>query len=142
MVVLWRNTVGQRWVQSGCVTHIMKVMEPKYKVGDIITVKNKRDGDSYDYMFGFTDIMLDAYGGQSFRINKVTKIHHCSPRKIPDDGYCYYLDGPGFSWASSMFEESPIGLDVFPVRDIKESLNDTISPFIRRRKRLELDFSI
>lgn len=117
-------------------------MEPKYKVGDIITVKNKRDGDSYDYMFGFTDIMLDAYGGQSFRINKVTKIHHCSPRKIPDDGYCYYLDGPGFSWASSMFEESPIGLDVFPVRDIKESLNDTISPFIRRRKRLELDFSI
>lgn len=118
-------------------------MPSKYKVGDIVTIK-ERVGNSSDYKFSFVDSMA-AKKGQRLRVTKVTESSLCD-RKIPDDGYRYELEGNCFTWASSMFEESSdMALDLaiealtpYPTSKGSES----IDVFIRRKKCPKLDFSL
>lgn len=118
-------------------------MEPKYKIGDIVTIK-KREGHESDYNFTFVDGMAKL-AGQQFKVVGVSPVD--SKRKIPDDGFKYTLNDPcEYSWASSMFEDS---VD-HPTEDstTKESLSvledksEDISPFIKRKSYPKLDFNL
>ena len=110
-------------------------MEPKYKVGDIVTVKKVRERDSGDYRFSFPDHMVETYGGKSFRIESVEEEKLHDPRGVPDDGHKYRLEGNGWAWASSMFEESSEALSL-------DLSTDSLDAFIKRNKRPELDFNL
>lgn len=105
-------------------------MEPKYKIGDIVTIKKKREGKSGDYRYCFTDTMLRDYGGESYKIKSIFSADAHTEAQIPDDGYRYYLEGACFSWASSMFEDTTKG----------ESTN--IDAFISKKKCPVLDFTL
>lgn len=114
------------------------MMKPKYKVGDIVTIKNVRQGTEYDYRFGFLDEMLEEGGGKSYKIRSIEE-STAEARSIPDDGYLYKLDGIFCSWASSMFEDSSDNMSSF----VTECSNDnSIDAFIKRNKRPELDFNL
>lgn len=114
-------------------------MEPKYKIGDIVTIKKKREGDSDDYRFCFTDTMLRNYGGKSYKIKSVSDEHGAyDDYPMYDDGHKYYLEGIGFSWASSMFEE-----DSFKALISEDSIVDnSLDAFIAKKKCPELDFTL
>lgn len=112
------------------------MMEPKYKVGDIVTVKKVRERDSGDYRFSFPDHMVETYGGKSLRIESVEEEEFQSSKSVPDDGYKYRLEGTGWAWASSMFEESSEALSL----DL--STDNSLDAFIKRNKRPELDFNL
>lgn len=111
-------------------------MKPKYKIGDIVTVKKKREGNGADYRFSFTDTMLEEYGGQSFKIKSVVSAEKGTEEKIPDDGCLYHLEGAGFSWASSMFEDSSEALS------LETSIDNDLDAFIAKKKCPELDFTL
>lgn len=119
-------------------------MSSKYKVGDIVTIK-ERVGNSSDYRFSFTNTMAEKEG-QKFRITRVTE-SPIGDRIVPDDGYKYELEGNCFSWASSMFEESS---DMALQLGIIEALSsyptskgsESIDAFIKRKKCPKLDFSL
>lgn len=117
-------------------------MEPKYKVGDTVTIK-KRDGKSFEYSFTFVDEMAKLAGKQF----KVIRIHgsDLSPNKIiPDDGFRYILDDPKqFNWASSMFEDRPIKDSTMHTSlSTSEDKSGDISPFIKRKNCPKLDFNL
>lgn len=119
-------------------------MEPKYKVGDIVTIK-KREGQSIDYNFTFVDGMAKL-AGQQFKVIRIS-MGLMSGRKIPDDGFRYSLDCPGnYIWASSMFEDSADRLTKNSIVSTSLSTSDDksgdISPFIKRKGYPELDFSL
>ena len=120
-------------------------MEPKYKVGDVVTIK-KREGTSTDYSFCFVDAMA-ALSGKQFKVTKVSKDMFPPTRKFPDDGFRYHLNDPGdYNWASSMFEDS---VD-HPIKDstvhtslsISEDKSGDISPFIKKKSCPKLDFNL
>lgn len=111
-------------------------MEPKYKIGDIVTVKKKRESSDLDYRFCFTDTMLREYGGQSFKIKSISSGEEGVKRLIPDDGYKYCLEGADFSWASSMFEDSSEALS------LETSIDNDLDAFIAKKKCPELDFTL
>lgn len=111
------------------------MMEPKYKVGDIVTVKKVRERNSEDYRFSFPDYMVETYGGKSLKIESVEEEDVATPKSVPDDGYNYRLEGNGWAWASSMFEESSEALSL-------DLSTDSLDAFIKRNKRSELDFNL
>ena len=49
-------------------------MEPKYKIGDIVTIKKKREGAEINYRFCFTDTMVRDYGGKSYKIKSISSV--------------------------------------------------------------------
>lgn len=113
-------------------------MKPKYKIGDIVTIKKKRDGDGNDYRFCFTDTMLRDYGGKSYEIINIRIADISSAEIIPDDGYRYYLKDASFTWASSMFEE-----DSSEALISEDSIIDnSLDAFIAKKKCPELDFTL
>lgn len=117
-------------------------MEPKYKVGDIVTIK-KREGTSVDYSFCFTDAMA-AFSGKQFKVIRVSKDMVPSTRKFPDDGFRYHLNDPGhYNWASSMFEDRPIkDSTTHTSLSMSEDKSGDISPFVKRKSCPKLDFNI
>lgn len=82
-------------------------MDPLYKVGDQVIVKDKYDNgcNSSSYKFYFTGSMKRDFGG---KVCTIKSIRESVPvrREIPDDGYLYHLveDNNLYNWASSMFE--------------------------------------
>ena len=115
-------------------------MEAKHKIGDVVTIK-KRVGNVNDYKFGFVKEMAEV-SGQKFTITgRVESL--ASSCKIPDDGFEYFLDGIGYSWASSMFEDTSECLDSCVDLSVPEcSKDDGIDAFIRRKECPTLDFSL
>lgn len=120
-------------------------MEPKYKVGDIVTIK-KRQGSGIAYTFTFVDGMAELAGKQ-FKVIRVSKSGLDPNKEIPDDGFKYNLDDPRhYNWASSMFEDS---VD-HPIKDsivhtslsISEDKSGDISPFIKKKSCPKLDFNL
>lgn len=113
-------------------------MKPKYKVGDIVTIKKKREGAGDDYRFRFADTMLREYGGKSYKIKSVSIADEGSKEVIPDDGYRYYLELEdfSFSWASSMFEDSSEALS------LETSIDNSLDAFIAKKKCPKLDFTL
>lgn len=122
-------------------------MEAKYKVGDIVTIKQLSSEDDLlgTYRFGLNSEMV-ALSGKSFKIKEV-QTSCSSPGKLPDDGYRYKLedDARQWSWASSMFEdeddEQTLIVDALSSSHSSRSDND-ISAFIRTKKRPKLDFNL
>lgn len=120
-------------------------MEAKYKVGDIVTIKqlSSEDDISGKYRFGLNSEMVES-SGESFKIKNID-IATASPGKLPDDGYRYRLEGSSWSWASSMFEdkddEQTLIIDALSSPHSSESDND-ISAFIKRKKCPKLDFNL
>lgn len=110
-------------------------MEHKYKIGDIVTVKKRREGDYDNYRFSFPDRMVEIYGGKSLRIVNIEVSTH-SPRSIPDDGYKYTLEGNPWSWASSMFEDSS------ELLSLETSIDNNLDAFIAKKKCPKLDFTL
>ena len=110
-------------------------MEPKYKVGDKVTIKNLR-GASSGYRFGLNDKMRDM-SGKTYTIRLVTE-SHSSADDIPDDGYHYKLEEPGgWSWASSMFDDSTTCVPI-----CASSKDSSIDAFIKKKKCPTLDFNL
>lgn len=110
--------------------------DPKYKVGDVVTIKRLtlEDDKAGMYRFGVNSDMIAA-SGKSFKIRDI-QTTSSRPGILLDDGYRYKLEGDfgGWSWASSMFED--------PHGSTSSSNTDSISAFIRKRKCPELDFSL
>lgn len=79
-------------------------MESLYKVGDVVKIKQLSIDDDSDYRFGVNTEMVKQ-SGKTFEIERVSSTM-AFEGIIPDDGFCYKLKGIGWSWASSMFEES------------------------------------
>ena len=111
--------------------------KPKYKVGDIVTIKKVREGSKDDYRFSFTDIMLEESGGRSL---KILSVNHWSddtdeyPNK--DDGHKYILEDSSWSWASSMFEDSSEALS------LETSIDNSLDAYIAKKKCPRLDFTL
>lgn len=84
-------------------------MEPLFKVGSKVTIKDIGDDDSYDYPFSFVPKMAE-YKNQSFEIVRIERgMGDFSSYKYYDkyDGLCYYLNAPGhWCWSSPMFQET------------------------------------
>ena len=79
-----------------------------YKVGDNVRIRHYLPGTcSADYTFGFTTEM-EKLAGKEFTIRKVYEEYTKHVSSVKDDGckYCLSGEATGFSWASSMFEES------------------------------------
>lgn len=120
-------------------------MKPKYKVGDVVTIK-KREGASTNYSFYFVDAMA-ALSGKQFKVIRISKDMFLSTGKFPDDGFRYHLNDPGhYNWASSMFEDS---VDhhikdsiVHTSLSTSEDKSGDISPFIKRKNCPKLDFNL
>ena len=82
-------------------------MEPKFKVGDIVTINFVKGSTCDDYPLSFVDSMR-KFNGRKSKILGITKSTH-SDRKYACyyDGYEYDLDLPGrWCWSSSMFLEA------------------------------------
>ena len=116
-------------------------MEPKYKIGDIVTIKSKRDvgKGNNDYRFGFPNRMLEQCGGKSYKITAISRESDIgiTPKMVPDDGHCYELEGLTFFWASSMFEDSPKKSSKKGSKEFKD-----IVIFTRKRKPIKFNFNI
>ena len=88
-------------------------MAAKYKVGDKVVIKSKYDEGktNYDYIWGFTQGMLNEWGGKTMTVQEVSGPRYGDGSwqrdRVPDDGYNYYLDEDDkeWIWSSSMFEE-------------------------------------
>lgn len=115
-------------------------MKPKYKVGDIVTVKKVRERNPGDYRFSFIDEMVESYGGKSLKIVSVNNEEIVDTRFIsgivPDDGYKYKLEGNTWNWASSMFKDSSEALS------LETSIDNSLDAFIAKKKCPELDFTL
>ena len=111
--------------------------KPKYKVGDTVTIKqlSMKDYRSGDYRFGLNSEMIDL-AGESYTIKSIEPSGDDACR-IPDDGYRYKLEGIGWSWASSMFEDQDESLSC-----IDKISDGSIDAFIRKKKCPELDFNL
>ncbi len=109
------------------------MMEPKYKVGDIVTIKKRTLGQS-DYRHGFVSEMAELCGKQ-FKIRRVEE-GTLDANRIADDSYNYYLEGLTFIWASSMFEDSSEALS------LETSDDNSLDAFIAKKKCPKLDFTL
>lgn len=84
-------------------------MKSKYKVGDIVTIKEKYDNNSIDedYPCVFTHSMLNIFGGKKMEIKSVHEINFKEKPKLYTEDYYYMLKGDagGWFWTDSMFQE-------------------------------------
>lgn len=84
-------------------------MNPLFKVGQKVTIKNRGKDASKDYPFSFSDSMV-KYSGLQMTIDGVMHSRISIDRKY--SGYhdeCQYFlleDGGRWMWSSSMFEET------------------------------------
>ena len=123
--------------------------KPKYKVGDKVRIRKIRPGSTDDYRFGFADVMVRSYGGTVQKIACFSESGLRSAR-VPDDGFGYRLEGIGFTWASSMFEDVPSD----SIKDSDEDsfcedssydekcLSDDLEAFIKKDKCPEFNFNL
>lgn len=109
------------------------MIKPKYKVGDIVTIK-KRTLSQSDYRHGFVTKMAELCGKQ-FTIRRVEESTPDANR-IADDGYNYYLEGVSFIWVSSMFEDASEALS------LETSIDNSLDAFIAKKKCPKLDFTL
>lgn len=82
---------------------------PKYKVGDIVTIrKSHHEGcRESDYPFHFTYCDLLFHGGGKRVIKEVKEVTgYGNTGKVPFDGVYYILEGSNDMWSPYMFEES------------------------------------
>lgn len=114
--------------------------ESKYKIGDTVTIKNLVGVTGSDYRFGINSNMREL-SGCSFKIVNIDKAKPITADRIPDDGYRYTLNGEAslWSWASSMFVDSPRDSITYSVVETKES---SIDVFINKKKCPVLDFTL
>lgn len=84
-------------------------MKSKYKVGDIVTIKEKYDDNctDTDYPCIFMHLMLDKFHGKKMEIKSVHKINFEKKYKLYTEDYYYTLkdDEYGLCWSDSMFQE-------------------------------------
>ena len=84
-------------------------MKSKYKVGDIVTIKEKYDDNCIDedYPCLFTDIMLKEFRGKKMEIKSVHKINFDKKSKLYTEDYYYILkdDEDEWWWTDPMFQE-------------------------------------
>ena len=84
-------------------------MEPLFKIGTKVTIKNAGDDESWDYPFSFVS-QMQAYKNQTFEIIDVSPSDgdYSTSKYYPEyDGWCYRLNIPGhWSWSSPMFQET------------------------------------
>lgn len=82
--------------------------EPKFNIGDEITINFISGTESFDYPCGFVNGMME-YHGKKFKIESIDKLRtNQSNRKLSFlwDGYEYKLKGISWNWTTSMFAES------------------------------------
>lgn len=114
--------------------------EPIFKVGDIVTIK-KLTRDDGECRFGINDDMI-SMSGKSFTIRGIEPAT-ASTGTIPDDGYRYKLEGSGWSWASSMFEDPPEKTsEALATQCVIETKDSSIDAFIKKNERPILDFTL
>ena len=111
-----------------------------YKIGDKVKIK-KREGQSFDYPFGFTDMMCSQEG----KTGEITAIE-ISPapsdmeliKYYNGDPHIYKINGECWLWHSSMFEWEPIaGMKPSkPANQPKEDKSASPSPDVISRKNL------
>lgn len=84
-------------------------MKSKYKVGDIVTIKEKYDNNCIDedYPCFFAHSMLNMYRGQKMEIKSVHEINFKEKPKLYTEDYYYMLKGDDGSWfwTDPMFQE-------------------------------------
>lgn len=84
-------------------------MEPLFKVGSKVTIKDIGDDDSRDYPCSFVHEMA-IYKNQSFNIISITPArekYSDSPYYDKFDGFVYSINCPGnWCWSSPMFQET------------------------------------
>lgn len=75
-------------------------MEPLYKIGDLVLIKNQRDPgkNSWDYSCGFLDEMIAKYGGKLLKIRRIIF-------RNTTNTFVYYLEGNHWSWTEDMFHD-------------------------------------
>ena len=90
-------------------------IESLYKVGDIVTIKDKYDYNfsNHDYPFSFTEYMKDHYGGKKCRISRVIYNSNHEDKPTYTEPFEYKLAELGensYSWSAAMFKETPSSL--------------------------------
>jgi hypothetical protein len=108
-------------------------LESLYEVGDIVKIKqlSKEDG----YRFGLNGEMMSV-SGRTFEIASLEPAT-CPGAKLPDDGFRYKLKGIGWSWASSMFEESSTKKSTK-----SKTKKSKIKISFHKKKKLKFNFSL
>ena len=81
--------------------------DPKFKVGDEVTVNFIEGTNPEDYPCGFVSGMK-AYHGKKLTISKVYPGYRHTHYTLSflADGYVYTLEGNNWNWSSPMFLES------------------------------------
>lgn len=84
-------------------------MKSKYKVGDIVTIKEKYDDNciDVDYPCFFLHDMLNMYRGKKMEIKSVHEINFNEKPKLYTEDYYYMLKGDAsdWFWTDPMFQE-------------------------------------
>lgn len=83
-------------------------MEPLFKIGQKVTIKDIGNDHDDDYPFGFVSGM-QKLKNKAFEITDIHLSHHkflSSPYYDKFDGYCYYIKQSRYSWSSPMFQET------------------------------------
>ena len=84
-------------------------MKSKYKVGDIVTVKEQYDKgcNGNDYPCEFTESMLKAFGGKKLTIEEVY-CYKGFTNLLTTEEYFYRVKGNWCNWSDPMFQESEL----------------------------------
>lgn len=93
-----------------------------YKVGDVVTVKDKYDEGFGidDYPAGFSIAMIKNCGNKRYKIKEVIKSpYNCTFRAYVDP-FIYQLEGTPWNWSAAMFNETPSSLFLCNKNEIKE----------------------
>jgi len=109
-------------------------MGPLYKVGDIVKIKQLSIDDDKKYRYGLNDEMV-RQSGKTFEIRAVSPASASSEGKLPDDGFVYSLKNVGWSWVTSMFEESS-------TKKKTRSKKSEIKVSFHKKKKLKFNFSL
>lgn len=84
-------------------------MSSKYKVGDIVTIKEKYDDNCIDedYPCTFTRTMLHVFRGKKMEIKSVHEIYFDNKSKLYTEDYYYILKDDEYEWwwTDPMFQE-------------------------------------
>ena len=87
----------------------MWTMKSKYKIGDIVTVKEQYDNGckEYDYPCAFTKDMLKTYGGKKLTIEEICYIGYVGALLTTEE-YFYQVKENSYNWSDPMFQESEL----------------------------------